>query len=79
VITAMMTGASRCAWVIAWGFVVIMLGSICRSIVGLRPGPAGRLATNAFLTLVRFVGIWRRLGRGRACRDGARSAGEASA
>jgi hypothetical protein len=73
-----MTAANLGARVTGWGFVVFTLGSICWSIVGLHSGQTNLLATNAFLTLVNFVGIWRWLGRQRAYEDGGKSAKAAS-
>src|ERR1700742_4375594 len=75
---AMMTAANLGARVTGWGFVVFTLGSICWSLVGLQSGQTNLLATNAFLTLVNLVGIWRWLGRQRAYEDGGKAAAEAS-
>ena len=77
-IAAMMTAANLGARVTGWGFVVFMLGSICWSLVGFGSGQTNLLATNAFLTLVNLVGIWRWLGRQRAYEDGGKAATEAS-
>jgi hypothetical protein len=77
-IAAMMTAANLGARVTGWGFVVFIVGSICWSVVGFGSGQANLLATNAFLTLVNLVGIWRWLGRQRAYEDGGRSAKRAS-
>lgn len=73
-IAAMMTAANLGARVTGWGFVVFTLGSICWSIVGLSTGQTNLLATNAFLTLVNLIGIWRWLGRQRSYEDGGKSA-----
>lgn len=73
-IAAMMTAANLGARVTGWGFVVFTLGSVCWSIVGLSTGQTNLVATNAFLTLVNIVGIWRWLGRQRAYEDGGKSA-----
>ena len=73
-IAAMMTAANLGARVTGWGFVVFTLGSVCWSIVGLSTGQTNLVATNIFLTLVNFVGIWRWLGRQRAYEDGGQSA-----
>lgn len=77
-IAAMMTAANLGARVTGWGFVVFTLGSIAWSIVGLASGQTNLVATNAFLTLVNGVGIWRWLGRQRAYEDGGAAAREAS-
>lgn len=73
-IAAMMTAANLGARVTGWGFVVFTLGSVCWSIVGVSTGQTNLVATNIFLTLVNFVGIWRWLGRQRAYEDGGQSA-----
>lgn len=77
-IAAMMTAANLGARVTGWGFVVFTLGSIAWSVVGLSSGQTNLLATNAFLTVVNLVGVWRWLGRQRAYEDGGKSATEAS-
>ncbi|XHR99030.1 photosystem reaction center subunit H [Sphingomonas sp. DBB INV C78] len=74
----MMTAANLGARVTGWGFVVFTVGSICWSIVGLTSDQTNLVATNAFLTLVNGVGIWRWLGRQRAYEDGGQSAISAS-
>jgi hypothetical protein len=77
-IAAMMTAANLGARVTGWGFVVFTVGSIAWSIVGIASGQTNLVATNAFLTLVNGVGIWRWLGRQRAYEDGGEAAKEAS-
>lgn len=77
-IAAMMTAANLGARVTGWGFVVFAVGSVCWSVVGASSGQTNLLATNAFLTLVNLVGIWRWLGRQRAYEDGAGKASERS-
>lgn len=77
-IAAMMTAANLGARMTGWGFVVFTLGSICWSLVGLETGQTNLLATNAFLTFVNLVGIWRWLGRQRAYEDGGKAATQAS-
>jgi len=77
-IAAMMTAANLGARVTGWGFVVFTIGSVGWSIVGLTSGQTNLVATNAFLTLVNAVGIWRWLGRQRAYEDGGASAKTAS-
>lgn len=62
-IAAVMTAANLGASVTGWGFVVFTIGSIGWSIVGISSGQSNLLATNAFLTLVNALGIWRWLGR----------------
>lgn len=77
-IAAMMTAANLGARVTGWGFVVFTLGSVAWSLVGISTGQTNLLATNAFLTLVNLVGVWRWLGRQRAYEDGGKSAEAAS-
>jgi hypothetical protein len=77
-IAAMMTAANLGARVTGWGFVVFTVGSIGWSIVGFGSGQTNLIATNAFLTLVNAVGIWRWLGRQVAYEDGGKSATMAS-
>lgn len=77
-IAAMMTAANLGARMTGWGFVVFTVGSICWSLVGLGTGQTNLLATNAFLTLVNLVGVWRWLGRQRSYEDGGKSAAMAS-
>lgn len=78
IIAAMMTAANLGARITGWGFVVFTLGSVCWIAIGLSSGQTNLVASNAFLTIVNFVGIWRWLGRQRAYEDGAKSAQRAS-
>lgn len=78
ILAAMMTAANLGARLTGWGFVVFAVGSVAWSLVGLSTGQTNLLATNAFLTLVNLVGIWRWLGRQRAYEDGGKSAERAS-
>jgi hypothetical protein len=73
-IAAMMTAANLGARVTGWGFVVFTVGSICWSILGIQQGQQGLLISNAFLTVVNLVGIWRWLGRQARFGDGSRRA-----
>jgi hypothetical protein len=77
-LAAMMTAANLGARITGWGFVVFTVGSVCWATVGAATGQTNLLATNLFLTLVNFVGIWRWLGRQRAYEDGGKSARAAS-
>lgn len=77
-IAAIMTAANLGARITGWGFVVFAMGSITWAAVGLSSGQTNLVATNAFLTLVNLVGIWRWLGRQRTYDDGGRSAELAS-
>lgn len=77
-IAAMMTAANLGARVTGWGFVVFTIGSLAWSTIGLSSGQMNLLATNAFLTLVNLVGIWRWLGRQRGYEDGGKSAEQKS-
>ncbi len=73
-IAAMMTAANLGARVTGWGFVVFTVGSICWSIIGITTGQQNLLLSNAFLTFVNLVGIWRWLGRQAKYSDGSRRA-----
>lgn len=73
-IAAMMTAANLGARVTGWGFVVFTVGSICWSLIGITTGQQNLLLSNAFLTLVNLVGIWRWLGRQAKHGDGSRRA-----
>ena len=77
-IAAMMTAANFGARTTGWGFVVFTLGSVCRALIGASAGQSRLLATNAFLTLVNLVGIWRWLGREVKYQDGAKTAADDS-
>ena len=78
VIAAMMTAANLGARITGWGFIVFVVGSVCWSLVGLATGQTNLLATNAFLTIVNLIGVWRWLGRQRAYEDGGKAAAAAS-
>ena len=71
IIAAMMTAANSGARVTGWGFVVFTFGSIAWIIVGMASGQTNLIATNAFLTLVNVIGIWRWLGREAKYQDSA--------
>lgn len=77
-IAAMMTAANLGARITGWVFVVFTIGSVGWSIVGLSSGQNNLVATNAFLTLVNGVGIWRWLGGQRVYEDGGKTAQTAS-
>lgn len=77
-IAAMMTAANLGARVTGWGFVVFTLGSICWSIIGVTTGQQNLLLSNAFLTAVNLVGIYRWLGREAKHSDGSRRAAKRS-
>ncbi|MBY0519719.1 MAG: nicotinamide mononucleotide transporter [Sphingomonas sp.] len=77
-IAAMMTAANLGARTTGWGFVVFTIGSVCWALIGLSTGQSNLLATNAFLTLVNLVGIWRWLGRQAKYQDGAQTAAKNS-
>ena len=78
-IAAMMTAANLGARLTGWGFVVFTVGSLGWSLIGAANGPAGLLYSNAFLTLVNAVGIWRWLGRQARYEEGGKTATERSA
>lgn len=73
-IAAMMTAANLGARLTGWGFVVFTVGSIGWVTIGLASGQTNLVASNAFLTLVNLVGIWRWLGRQRVYEQGAETA-----
>ena len=77
-IAAMMTAANFGARFTGWGFVVFLVGSIAWIVVALSTGQQNLLLTNAFLSLVNLIGIWRWLGRQARYADGAEAASEAS-
>ncbi|HVF94045.1 MAG TPA: PRC-barrel domain-containing protein [Sphingomonas sp.] len=73
-IAAMMTAANLSPRVTGWGFVVFTIGSVGWCVIGLASGQQNLLLSNAFLTLVNAVGIWRWLGRQARYADGSRAA-----
>lgn len=77
-IAAMMTAANLGARLTGSGFVVFTVGSVCWTVVGLSSGQGNLVASNAFLTVVNLVGIWRWLGRQRVYEEGAEVAKERS-
>ncbi|WP_184242354.1 PRC-barrel domain-containing protein [Novosphingobium chloroacetimidivorans] len=77
-IAAMMTAANLGARLTGWGFVVFTAGSIAWTTVGFTSGQTNLVASNAFLTLVNLVGIWRWLGKQAVYEDGAKAAQEES-
>jgi len=77
-IAAMMTAANLGARMTGWGFVVFTAGSLAWSLIGHASGQPNLLATNAFLTIVNLVGVWRWLGRQAGYEDGGKSATRAS-
>ncbi|MEJ7935554.1 PRC-barrel domain containing protein [Sphingobium sp. AN558] len=73
-IAAMMTAANLGARVTGWGFIIFTIGSVAWSIVAISSGQQNLLWTNALLTLVNAVGIWRWLGRQARYEDGGQAA-----
>ncbi|WP_394270279.1 PRC-barrel domain-containing protein [Qipengyuania sp.] len=73
-IAAMMTAANLGARMTGSGFVVFTIGSLAWTFLGFAGGQTELIVTNAFLTLVNIVGIWRWLGRQRSYEDGAKAA-----
>ena len=73
-IAAMVTAANLGARVTGWGFVVFVIGSVSWSIVGMGSGQTNLLVTNAFLTVVNLIGVWRWLGRQARYDEGSRTA-----
>lgn len=73
-IAAMMTAANLGARVTGYGFIVFTIGSLAWILIGVSTGQTNLLASNAFLTLVNLIGIWRWLGRKARYEDGADAA-----
>lgn len=78
-IAAMMTAANLGARVTGWGFVVFSFGSVAWTTVGLTSGQTNLVLSNAFLTIVNLVGIWRWLGRQASYDKGSSAAADDSA
>lgn len=78
-IAAMMTAANLGARVTGWGFVVFTVGSLGWVTIAVGSGQTNLLATNAFLTFVNLVGIWRWLGRQSKYEVGSAKAADRSA
>lgn len=77
-VAAIMTAANLGARVTGWGFVVFAIGSLGWSAVGLTSGQTNLVTTNAFLTIVNALGIWRWLGRQARIEDGGQMAAAVS-
>lgn len=78
-IAALMTASNLGARFTGWGFVMFTLGSVSWSAVALASDQQNLLWTNAFLTFVNLIGIWRWLGRQARYDDGGTAAMERSA
>lgn len=78
-IAAMMTAANLGARITGWGFVVFCVGSVAWTTIGLSSGQTNLVVSNAFLTLVNVVGVWRWLGRQASYDKGSSAAADASA
>ena len=78
-IAAMMTAANLGARITGWGFVVFCVGSVAWTTVGLTSGQTNLVLSNAFLTLVNIIGVWRWLGRQASYEKGSSAAADASA
>ncbi|WP_419809413.1 PRC-barrel domain-containing protein [Sphingomonas sp.] len=78
-IAAMMTAANLGTRVTGWGFVVFTVGSLAWVAVAVASGQNNLLLSNAFLTLVNLVGIWRWLGRQARYEEGSKTATQRSA
>lgn len=75
---AMMTASNINARVTGSGFIAFTVGSVGWSVVGMSTGQTNLVLTNAFLTLVNALGIWRWLGRQARYEQSAQAAVEAS-
>lgn len=73
-VAAMMTAANLGPRITGWGFVVFLVGSIAWCAVAIATGQTNLLWSNAFLTLVNLVGVWRWLGRRARFDKGAQAA-----
>jgi len=73
-IAAMMTAANLGPRITGYGFIVFLIGSIAWCAVAIATGQQNLLLTNAFLSLVNLVGIWRWLGRQSRYHSGAEAA-----
>ncbi len=78
-IAAMMTAANLGARITGWGFVVFCIGSVAWTTIGLTSGQTNLVLSNAFLTIVNVVGVWRWLGRQASYDKGSSAATDASA
>ncbi len=79
VIAAMMTAANLGSRITGYGFIVFVVGSLCWTTVGITSGQTSLVATNAFLTVVNLIGVWRWLGRQAKFDDGGNRAARRSA
>lgn len=73
-IAACMTAANLGPRITGWGFAIFTVGSLSWCIIGIASGQQSLVLTNAFLTLVNIIGIWRWLGRIARFDDGAKAA-----
>ena len=79
-IAALMTAANLGARITGFGFIVFTVGSISWIVVAVSEGDSPQLLySNAFLTLVNLLGIWRWLGRQVRYEEGGHGATERSA
>jgi len=72
-IAAMMTAANLGTRITGWGFVLFTIGSIGWIMIAVATGQGNLLWSNAFLTVVNLVGIWRWLGHRARVEDAARA------
>lgn len=77
-LAACMTAANLGPRITGWGFVVFTVGSIGWVVIAVASGQQNLLLSNAFLTVVNLVGIWRWLGRRARYDDGGQAASDAS-
>jgi hypothetical protein len=75
---ALMTASNLGARVTGWGFVIFTVGAVAWTTVAVLTGQTQLLWSNAFLTLVDLLGIWRWLGRQARVQDTAKAAIEKS-
>jgi hypothetical protein len=79
IIAATMTAANLGSRITGYGFCVFLVGSVAWLASGLMTGQPALTWTNAILTLLNALGIWRWLGRQAGVEEGARAASQASA
>jgi len=78
-VAAVMVASNLGARITGWGFVVFTAGSVAWTTVGATTDQPNLLITNAFLTIINLLGVWRWLGRQARYEQRGKSAVEACA
>lgn len=78
ILAASMTAANLGSRITGYGFCVFLVGSLCWLSAGLMTGQPALVWTNAVLTVLNILGIWRWLGRQARIEEGASLAARAS-